>query len=49
MTATSGELFASWTAYALAAGEKPGTTRAFSDALVARGFEKFKWPFAESN
>ena len=41
-TATTGELFTAWTAYAKAAGEVPGTQRSFSDILQRRGFERMR-------
>jgi putative DNA primase/helicase len=39
-TATSGELFASWKAYATAANEPSGSQKAFSDRLTKAGFTK---------
>jgi putative DNA primase/helicase len=39
-SATSAALFASWTAYATRAGEKPGPRNPFAEKLEARGFEK---------
>jgi putative DNA primase/helicase len=39
-TATSGELFASWKAYAIAANEPTGSQKAFSDRLTKAGFQK---------
>jgi putative DNA primase/helicase len=35
---TSRELFASWTAFAKAAGEEPGTQKSFGSAMQRRGF-----------
>ena len=37
-----GALFASWSDYALRAGEKPGTKKAFSEAMQKRHFEAFQ-------
>ena len=37
--ATSAALFASWTAYATRAGEKPGSRKPFAEELERRGFE----------
>lgn len=36
---TTASLFANWTAYALANGEKPGTTRWFNQSLQRHGFQ----------
>ena len=36
---TTDALFKSWTAYALASGEKPGTTKWFSQNLIRQGFK----------
>jgi putative DNA primase/helicase len=36
----SGALFESWSAYAKAAGEEPGSRKAFADAMQGRGFER---------
>jgi putative DNA primase/helicase len=41
-TATSGELFASWRAYAFAANEPIGSQKAFSDRMTKAGFAKRK-------
>jgi putative DNA primase/helicase len=39
---TSANLFASWTGYAKASGEHPGTRKAFAKALERRGFVMFR-------
>jgi putative DNA primase/helicase len=39
-TATSAELFASWQAYALRVGEKPGSRKAFGSRLLKHGIER---------
>jgi putative DNA primase/helicase len=36
---STGKLFEAWAAYALAAGESPGSKKAFSAEMVRRGFE----------
>jgi putative DNA primase/helicase len=41
-SATMAALFKSWTEYALANGEKPGTTKWFSQAMQRFGFESVK-------
>jgi putative DNA primase/helicase len=41
-SATSASLFASWSAYATRAGEKPGPRNPFTEDLQKRGFEKHK-------
>ena len=41
-SATSAALFASWTAYATRAGEKPGSRKPFAEELERRGFENRK-------
>jgi putative DNA primase/helicase len=37
-------LFESWTEYATKAGEQPGSTKAFSETLLRRGFERYRAP-----
>ena len=39
---TSAALFKSWQAYATSAGDKPGSRKAFADAMEKRGLEKDK-------
>jgi putative DNA primase/helicase len=39
---TSTELYKSWHAWALAAGEQPGSQKSFSEALETKGFPKGK-------
>jgi putative DNA primase/helicase len=39
-SAYSGELFSAWSAYAKAAGEPPGSQKAFTDKLMTRGCQK---------
>ena len=39
-TVMAGELFARWSTYAKAAGETPGSQKAFADVLQRRGFER---------
>ena len=41
-TATSAALFASWTRYAKAAGDEPGSRRAFARKLEMHGFKAFR-------
>jgi putative DNA primase/helicase len=41
-SATSAELFKSWTDFADRSGEKPGNKRIFAEAMERRGFEKRK-------
>ncbi len=41
-SATSADLFQSWTAFAVRSGEKSGTKKLFADAMERRGFEKRK-------
>lgn len=36
---TSAALFKAWSDYAQAAGERPGTRKAFADVMQKRGFE----------
>jgi putative DNA primase/helicase len=38
-SATAGDLFASWTSYAVVAGIEPGTAKAFAELLINRGAE----------
>lgn len=40
--ASSGELYGSWTAYAVQAGELAGSQKAFSQSLESRGFRRHK-------
>jgi putative DNA primase/helicase len=42
VSAASSALFKSWTDYARAAGNKPGTTGTFKDHLTAAGFKHYK-------
>ena len=39
---TVGKLFVAWDAYAKKSGEKPGSKKAFSEAMQAKGFEAFQ-------
>ena len=41
-TATSSELFASWSTFAKAAGEEPGTRKRFAKQLEKRGFIPYR-------
>ena len=41
---TTANLFENWTEYAVKAGEKPGSTKAFSKSLIRRGFERYRVP-----
>lgn len=43
--ALTGELFQSWLRYCERRHEQPGTSRAFSDRLAARGFRRFNCEF----
>lgn len=40
------ELFASWAAYARAAGDEPGTAKSFAPALRRKGFKPYRSKFA---
>jgi putative DNA primase/helicase len=41
-SATTSELYASWSAYARAAGEDPGTTKSFAPAMSRKGIKPFR-------
>ena len=44
--ATTLELFASWSAFAKAAGEEPGTAKSFAPAMRRKGFKPYKTKIA---
>jgi putative DNA primase/helicase len=46
---TTANLFKSWSAYALEAGEKPGTKKWFTQSLVRLGFERTRNPTGHRN